>query len=621
MECGRSARGTARLAALVGVVVWAMAAGLGLLAPTTAAAGSPAPTKPAAVLHAATPGTSTGTYLVDTTSSRAARRAATQVERAGGTVTQRYTRVLKGFAARMTAGQAKKLRAARGVVTVAEDQKIIAAPCLDCPPGPLTRGSVTNWGLLRLSSRTKVSLEPDQPDGPLYVADSDGQGVTAFVVDSGIDPRTAELAGRVEKGHDFVSGDASGCSRHGTQVGEVIGGERTGVADKVELVPLRVFDCHDEGSWSTVVAALDWAVKHRPDGPAVVNISGAGHAFALGDRAVRATIKAGLPVVVSAGNVHDDACRYSPARVSGALTVAASTIQDRRVPSSNRGRCVDLFAAGQDIVTSSGTVSGTSFAAAHTTGAVARYLENHRRATPAQVSQFLESASTTGALTDTQGAPDRLLYLPAPVAPGAPRDVRAAVDDTANTVSATWREPARAGSAPITSYQVCLIDVDVLTHSPDGQCTTLPPSTRAATLGTPGDGIDIEDGGVYDVRVAAVSKAGSGTAEAEVRLAPAAVLPSAPETSALVDEEAFGVLVWVHVLPQDPAVGPVTGLRISIDRDEDGVRDETVTVPWQGSDFQFYEFAGLQRGTTYRVWSALVTADGAGPESSATVSY
>ncbi len=597
-----------RLVAVVGVTVWTVVAALGLVAPPGASA-DPTASTPAAGTEAVV-----STYLVDTTGARASRRAAGAVERAGGQLTRRYTEVLEGFAARMTADEARRLRDVRGVLTVARDATVVAAPCLDCPPGPETREQVSNWGLLRLSSREKVTLEPQQPEGPLYVHDSDGAGVTAFVVDSGLDAGRTELGGRVLPGHDFVSDrpdatDASDCSGHGTQVAEVIGGDRTGVADAVHLVPLRVFGCDDQGTWSAVVAALDWAVVHRPDGPAVVNLSGAGRGFALGDKAVRATVRTGLPVVVAAGNAHDDACRHSPARVGAALTVASSTIDDRRAASSDAGRCVDLFAAGEDVVTTSGTVSGTSFAAAHVTGAVARYLERHRRATPAAVTRYLEDHATRGALRGTRGAPNRLLYLPEPVAPGAPRDVVGTVDDAKNLVSATWRAPRTSGSAPITSYQVCLIDKDVFTSTPGGQCLRVPASARTASLGDPADGFYLEDGNVYTLRVSAVSKAGSGLAETEVRLAHA--LPTAPGVSAVVDQEAGGILLFVQPTEQSPYVGPVTGYRFTR-TNTDGSAPESVTIDTTN---QFYEFTDVERGRPYVFTAALVTADGVGAES------
>ncbi|SDU85695.1 Peptidase inhibitor I9 [Microlunatus sagamiharensis] len=606
-------------ASLAAVAAGGLLAGPGLApppaqaAPVTTPAPTPTPDQTARPAGSPTGQAAVSTYVVEASSQKASRRAARAVERAGGTVTHRYTEVLDGFAAELTARQARDLDRVRGVRTVAKDREVVANPCLDCAPEALTRTYVANWGLLRLGSRTPVTLEPGRPDGPVYVADSDGEGVTAFVLDSGVDA-VPELGRRLGAGRDFVSDrtgttDTSDCTGHGTKVAEVVAGATTGVAAATRVVPLRVFGCDDRGSWSTVIAALDWAVAHRPQGPAVVNLSGSGRTFALGDRAVRATVRAGLPVVVSAGNDAGDACRRSPARVDQALTVASSTIEDRRAPTSNAGRCVDLFAAGEDVVTTSGAASGTSFAAAHVSGAVARYLENHRRATPAQVDRFLRQNATRGALSATKDAPNRLLYLPAPVAPGAPREVKASVDPTTTAVSVTWRPPARAGSAPVIAYQVCLLDVDVLTHTPGGQCIEVSASARRATLGTGSDAVVVERGSVYSVRVAAVSKAGSGLGYDQVQVPRA--LASKPGIGGLIDEEARGILLFVQPTEQAYDVGPVTGYRFTRS-DADGSNPVSVTIDAVNT---FYEFTDIERGRPYRFTAALVTAEGVGAES------
>ena len=60
--------------------------------------------------------------------------------------------------------------------------------------------------------------------------------------------------------------------------------------------------------------------------------------------AVSGAVAAGVVVVVSAGNDAADACLKSPASVAGAITVAATGIDDTRGAYSNFGSCVDLFA-------------------------------------------------------------------------------------------------------------------------------------------------------------------------------------------------------------------------------------------------------------------------------------
>ena len=53
-------------------------------------------------------------------------------------------------------------------------------------------------------------------------------------------------------------------------------------------------------------------------------------------------------------------------------------------------------------------------AAPHVTGVVARYLQSHPRATPAQVSAGVLGASTRGKVKDAQGSPDRLVFVAPP---------------------------------------------------------------------------------------------------------------------------------------------------------------------------------------------------------------
>lgn len=582
---------------------------------TTRSAPAPAP-----VTTPATAGQRT--FVVETSTARVASQQADRVARAGGTITRRYRTVLHGFAATMTSEQAQRLRHRRGVRAVAADRVLVANPCLGCPPEALERESVSNWGLLRLSSRTPVSLVPDQPNGPLYTYDSDGEGVTAFVLDSGITAATPELSGRVRPGRDFVGrdADATDCSGHGTRVAEVVGGTTTGVADHVSLVPLRVFNCADQGRWSDVLAAMDWALHHRPKGPAVVNLSGSSAAFPLGDRAVRSMIRHGLPVVVSAGNADTDACQASPARAAAALTVASTTLADRRAPRSSYGSCVDLFAPGADIATTSGTVSGTSFAAAHVTGAVARYLENHRSASPARVAAYLRGQATTGAVQDAHGTRNRLLYLPAPVPPTAPRLVRWAVDDQADTITARWSPPADRGSAHLTGYAVCFSARNVITQYPGPVCSYASAKARTLTIGGGRDGVDLEDDGIYSVYVVAISKAGSGAAggATDLHLASSRPLPTAPTVSAVPDEEVGGILVFVTPGPANGS-GPVTGYRWSRDGvDRDGNGPLTVTTDTVNN---FYEFQGAVPGFTYHISVALVTADGVGEATTITATY
>ena len=187
-----------------------------------------------------------------------------------------------------------------------------------------------------------------RPGDLAYQFDTTGAGVTVFVIDTGIRLTHTEFGRRAVSGYDFVDrdADASDCYGHGTHVSGTIGGSTFGVAKAVTLVSLRVWDCNGSGTFSNMIAAMDWAVAHKPPGPSVINISGRGGAYQPMDDAVARTIAAGIPVVVAAGNDNDDACKYSPARAPGAITVGATDSSDNRASFSNYGTCEDMFAPG-----------------------------------------------------------------------------------------------------------------------------------------------------------------------------------------------------------------------------------------------------------------------------------
>ena len=269
------------------------------------------------------------------------------------------------------------------------------------------------WGLDRI----------DQTALPLnntYTYANNGTGVHAYIIDTGLNENHQEFTGRVDPGFTAIpDGRGTGdCKGHGTHVAGIIGGTTYGVAKKIRLTPIRVFDCNGTSSLSGIIAGIDWIIQNGHL-PGVINLSLGASVSNTFDQAINNLHNAGYVVVVSAGNYAGDACNQSPARVPLAITVGSSDINDVKSYYSNYGICVDLFAPGSNIksawfnsTTDSNTISGTSMSAPHVAGVAALYLQSNPTATPLQINYALLN-SATNRLTGSLGpsSPNRLLRV------------------------------------------------------------------------------------------------------------------------------------------------------------------------------------------------------------------
>jgi subtilisin family serine protease len=334
-----------------------------------------------------------------------------------GRVTHRFDRALRGFVVEMPEAAARELLDEAAVKYVEQDSMGSGG---ETPVSLATQTAPSNWGLDRIDQR---SLPLDQT----YAYKTTGHGVTAYILDSGINATHVEFGGRVRSGFNFPSPlPPSDCNGHGTHVAGIVGSSVHGVAKDVSLVSLRVLDCQNRGFVSDMVAGIEWAIAdHQSGQAAVMNISIYTDSPSVSfDNAINAAIADGITVCVLAGNgtannsAATDACTISPARVTNAITVSATSIADVKASFANFGSCVDLFAPGVQIESTwigSDTAvafdSGTSMSTPHVTGAAALYLENHRTASPAEVAYALvASASLDKVSSAGTGSLNRLLF-------------------------------------------------------------------------------------------------------------------------------------------------------------------------------------------------------------------
>lgn len=296
---------------------------------------------------------------------------------------------LKGYAGKFSKKLLDKIRASEEVEYVEHDQMVYTTELQRNAP----------WGLSRLSHRSPLTLRTFNK----YPYDArGGEGVTVYVIDTGINVNHSDFEGRASWGFTAPEddGDEDG-NGHGSHVAGTIAGKRFGVAKKAKVVAVKVLRGNGSGTMSDVVAGVEWAVEahqiaeaeakkkgEKLKGSAANMSLGGGKSQALDD-AVDAAVEAGLHFAVAAGNDNRDACDYSPAASKGAITVGATTIEDERAWFSNWGKCVDIFAPGKDITSvwigskvATNTISGTSMASPHVAGLIAYYLSLHEGSTP-----------------------------------------------------------------------------------------------------------------------------------------------------------------------------------------------------------------------------------------------
>jgi subtilisin family serine protease len=263
------------------------------------------------------------------------------------------------------------------------------------------------WGINKTDADVSSTLAGNGRDAV--------SNVNAFIIDSGIDATHPDL--NVVRHVNFAGGKNTDCNGHGTHVaGTVAARDETtavvGVAPGAPLTGVKVLGCSGSGSWSGVIAGIDWVTANAVK-PAVANMSLGGGANTAVDDAVRRSVASGVFYAVAAGNDGANACNSSPARAgagtnNGIATVAATDSNDREASWSNFGSCVDEWAPGVSILSTrrgggTTTMSGTSMASPHEAGGAALYLSSHTGASPSTVESALKSAVTTTANKSKDG--------------------------------------------------------------------------------------------------------------------------------------------------------------------------------------------------------------------------
>jgi subtilisin family serine protease len=349
---------------------------------------------------------------------------------------------LNGYSAQMTTATADRIANDPRVLSVQPDRVVTIDAKKPQPPKTLAQTLPT--GIDRIDADRSPTANIDGAD--------DRVDVDVAVIDTGVDLDHPDLnvntAGALNCSTGRSANDGNG---HGTHVSGTIGALDNGdfvvgVAPGARIWPVRVLNNAGSGTFSDIICGIDYVTAHAGQ-IEVANMSLGGVGADDGNcgntngdalhQAICRSVAAGVTYAVAAGNESDNAANHVPAAYDEVITVSALAdfngapgggaaptcrpdVDDSLADFSNFGTDVDLIAPGVCILSTwndgtTNTISGTSMATPHVTGAAALFKATHPTASPAEVKAALQAAGTTDWTTtgDPDGIQEKLLNVSA----------------------------------------------------------------------------------------------------------------------------------------------------------------------------------------------------------------
>jgi len=426
----------------------------------------------------------------------------------GAMITQRYSEIINGFAARMPIELVEMLRADGRVMAIMPDFEVHAS------------AQTIPTGIKRINATQNVTAAIDGVDERV--------DVDVAVLDTGVSAHSDLI---VAGGRDCTgAGTWSDGNGHGTHVAGTIGALDNGngvvgVAPGARIWSVRVLNAEGSGYGSWILCGIDWVTANAAT-IEVANMSLGGATSYIDDnncgltnrdvmhQAICESVQAGVTYAVAAGNDGANAAGYFPASYDEVITVsalvdtdglaggigAATSVgaDDTLASFSNYGPDVDVIAPGVSILSTSRTggyasMSGTSMASPHVAGAAALFMAVNPSASPASVrSELIAGGSSVAWSNDRDSTKEPLIDTanlgggtpPPPPPPPTPTTIDAQAVSVSAPASVN-RGSAAAINVSVKNNGTASASISVaLSETPGGFTQTKTISLAAGASGT-----------------------------------------------------------------------------------------------------------------------------------------
>lgn len=225
-----------------------------------------------------------------------------------------------------------------------------------------------------------------QKNIPLTWKVSAGEGITVLVIDTG-HPFHSDLDGNVEAGENFIDNEGfEDLNGHQTHCTGIICAKNNkfgmvGVAPKAKCISVKALNQRGSGTIKSLVSALDYAIKIKPD---IVSMSlGSPRPHIEIEKRIKELYELNIPVVCAAGNTGLGGVNW-PAAYKETFAIGAYSENGLIADFSSKGSQVDWAAPGVDIYSTYLNnnyikMSGTSMACPFFVGILALMLSKHKK--------------------------------------------------------------------------------------------------------------------------------------------------------------------------------------------------------------------------------------------------